>query len=166
MDKKNQDLIFKVGVAVGVYFFVLKPILEKLGLSKTAEQEKFKQDVNNAQTTLQSPFSPRYWKEAPAPKTIITTKEVTKMAADLYAALNRGYLGDDLQTIYSIFRKLKFKTQVSYLADFFNTKYKLDLLDTLRQGVRRVIDRFTPGNRTGLNDAELQVVLDIVNNLK
>jgi hypothetical protein len=166
MDKKNQDIIFKIGVAVGVYFFVVKPLLEKLGLSKTAEQEKFNQDEKTAQTSLASPFSPRYWHDQPAPKTIITTKEVTKMAQDLYNSLNRGYLGDDINTILSTFRKLKFKTQVSYLAEFFANKYKLDLYNTLKDGVRRTIDRFTPGNRTGLSDSELQKVIDIVSALK
>jgi len=166
MKKDTQDLLVKLGIAIGVYYFVLRPILEKTGLSKTAEQEQFTKEEKSAQTSLVSPFSPRYWKDAKDPKTIITNKEVTKMAADLYASLNRGYLGDDLATILSTFRKLKFKTQVSYLSEFFSNKYKLDLFQTLKDGVRRTIDRFTPFNRSGLSDKELQQVIDIVNSLK
>lgn len=166
MKKDNQDLLVKLGIAIGIYYFVVRPILEKTGLSKTAEQEQFTKEEKSAQTSLVSPFSPRYWKDAKAPKTIITNKEVTKMAADLYASLNRGYLGDDLATILSTFRKLKFKTQVSYLSEFFSNKYKLDLFQTLKDGVRRTIDRLTPFNRSGLSDKELQQVIDIVNSLK
>jgi hypothetical protein len=162
MKKDTQDLLFKVGVAVAVYYFVAKPLLEKLGLQKSQTAE----EADIQQSSLTSPFNPRYYKEQPKPVTIITSKEVAKMAQDLYSSLNRGYLGDDLQTILSTFRKLKYKTQVSYLSDFFSNKYNLDLLDTLRQGVRRTIDRFTPGNRSGLSDSELQTVLSIVKNLK
>jgi hypothetical protein len=166
MNDNNQKLLINIGIVVGTYFLVIKPIMEKLGLQKTQDQEKFEADQKSASTSLVSPFSPRYWKEAPVPKTIITTKEVTKMAQDLYSSLNRGYLGDDFATILSVFRKLKFKTQVSYLAEFFNTKYKLDLYQTLKDGVRRTIDRFTPLNRTGLSDSELAQVINIVNSLK
>jgi hypothetical protein len=166
MDKKNQDIIFKLGIAIGVYYFVVKPILEKLGVSKTAEQEEFIKEEKVAQTSLLSPFNPRYWHDQKKPVTIITNAEVKKMAADLYASLNRGYLGDDLATILSTFKKLKYKTQVSYLAEFFSNKYKLDLYQTLKDGVRRTIDRFTPFNRSGLSDAELQQVMNIVNALK
>jgi len=162
MKKDTQDLLFKVGVAFAVYYFVAKPLLEKLGLQKSQTAE----EADIQQSSLASPFNPTYYKEQPKPVTIITSKEVAKMAQDLYSSLNRGYLGDDLQTILSTFRKLKYKTQVSYLSDFFSNKYKLDLLDTLRQGVRRTIDRFTPGNRSGLSDSELQTVLSIVKNLK
>jgi len=162
MKKDTQDLLFKVGVAVAVYYFVAKPLLEKLGLQKSQTAE----DADIQQSSLASPFNPTYYKEQPKPVTIITSKEVAKMAQDLYSSLNRGYLGDDLQTILSTFRKLKYKTQLSYLSEFFSNKYKLDLLDTLRQGVRRTIDRFTPGNRSGLSDSELQTVLSIVKNLK
>jgi hypothetical protein len=166
MKKDTQDLLVKLGIAIGVYYFVVRPILVKTGLSKTAEQEQFTKEEKSAQTSLLSPFSPRYYKDAKPPQTIITNKEVTKMAADLYASLNRGYLGDDLATILSTFRKLKFKTQVSYLSEFFSNKYKLDLFQTLKDGVRRTIDRFTPFNRSGLSDKELQQVIDIVNSLK
>jgi hypothetical protein len=166
MKKDTQDILVKLGIAVGVYYFVVRPILEKLGVSKTAEQEQFTKEEKTAQTSLVSPFSPRYWHDAKAPKTIITNKEVTKMASDLYASLNKGYLGDNLATILSTFRKLKYKTQVSYLSEFFANKYKLDLYQTLKDGVRRTIDRFTPFNRSGLSDKELQQVIDIVNSLK
>jgi hypothetical protein len=166
MKKDNQDLLVQLGIVIGIYYFVVRPILEKTSLIKTAEQEQYDKEEKLAQSSLESPFSPRYWKDAKAPKTIITNKEVTKMAADIYASLNRGYLGDDLATILSIFRKLKFKTQVSYLSEFFSNKYKLDLFQTLKDGVRRTIDRFSPFNRSGLSDKELQQVIEIVNGLK
>ena len=40
MTKEEQNLYVRIGVLVGAYFLILKPILEKLGLSKTKEEEK------------------------------------------------------------------------------------------------------------------------------
>jgi hypothetical protein len=169
MKKDTQDLIFKVGVAVGVYFFIIKPILEKLGLEKTPEQVKDEEEKKQASTNLESPFSPRYWREELKTKgniQALTTKAKTQFAAIIYASLNRGYLGDDFAAIIGVFRQLKYKTQVSDLADFFQKKYQLDLYKTLDDGVRRVIDRFTPGNRSGLSSSEMSQIIQIVNNLK
>jgi hypothetical protein len=168
MDNKNQDILFRLGIAVGVYFLVIKPILQKLGIEKTPEQVKDEEEKKQASTNLESPFSPRFWKEELAIKKevkLLTTKAKTQFAAIIYAALNRGYLGDDVAAILGVFRQLKYKSQVSYLADFFEQKYQLDLYKTLDDGVRRLIDRFTPGNRTGLSSSEMSQILQIVKNL-
>jgi len=160
MTKEEQNLYVRIGVLVGAYFLILKPILEKLGLSKTKEEEKLFFEVEKAATTIQSPFSPRYWQEAKPPKTIITTAALTKLTTDLYNAQN-SFTGDDEAAIYNVLRQLKFKTQLSYLADAFQKKYKFDLLESLKNGHP---NSFNP--RSGLNTEELQTVFNIVKNLK
>jgi hypothetical protein len=160
MTKEEQNLYVKIGVIVGAYFLILKPILEKLGISKTQQDLKFSQELDFASTAIESPFSPRYWTEAKKPVTIITVKALDNFIKNLYDAQNI-FTGDDEAAIYNIFRQLKYKTQVSYLADAFQKKYKFDLLESLKNG--------HPGSmnwRSGLNNEELQIVFNIVKNLK
>jgi hypothetical protein len=159
MTKEEQNLYVRIGVLVGAYFLILKPILEKLGLSKSTQEEQLSKEIDVASTSIVSPFSPRYWKEQKV-KTIITTDALNKLVSALYDAQN-SFTGDDEATIYNVFRQLKYKTQVSYLADAFQKKYKFDLLESLKNG--------HPSNinwRSGLNSEELQTVFNIVKNLK
>lgn len=160
MTKEEQNLYVRIGVLVGAYFLILKPILEKLGLSKTAEEQQFIKEVDIASTTMQSPFSPRYWTQAKKPVNIITVKALSNFIKTLYDAQS-SFTGDDEAAIYNVFRQLKYKTQVSYLADAYQKKYKFDLLESLKNG--------HPNNvnwRSGLNSEELQTVFNIVKNLK
>jgi hypothetical protein len=169
MTKQEENFYIRIGVLVGAYFFILQPILQKLGIQKTSEQLKDEEEKKGAASNLESPFSPRYWKNELVIKKkveLLTTKAKTQFAAILYSALNKGYLGDDLASILGVFRQLKYKTQLSFLADFFAQKYQLDLYKTLDDGVRRVVDRFTPFNRSGLSSSEMSQILQIVNNLK
>lgn len=46
IDKNTKDLIIYAGVAGVIYFFVAKPLLEKFGVIKSAEQVK-QEDVTN-----------------------------------------------------------------------------------------------------------------------
>lgn len=160
MTKEEQNLYVRIGVLVGAYFLILKPILEKLGLSKSAEEQQLFKEVETAGTSIKSPFSPRYWQEAKPPKTIITNAVLNKLVNDLYNAQN-SFTGDDEAAIYNVFRQLKYKTQVSYLADAFQKKYKFDLLESLKNGHPNNINW-----RAGLNNEELQTVFNIVKNLK
>lgn len=160
MTKEEQNLYVRIGVIVGAYFLIVKPILEKLGLSKTQEDLKFSQDLDIASTSMLSPFSPRYWTEAKKPINIITVKALDNFIKTLYDAQN-SFTGDDEAAIYNVFRQLKYKTQVSYLADAFQKKYKFDLLESLKNGQPGTISW-----RNGLNNEELQIIFNIVKNLK
>lgn len=58
----GENLIFKIGVAVGAYFLVLKPILEKFGLQKTdKEKEAEKVAAEAADRKNQSQALPATW---------------------------------------------------------------------------------------------------------
>jgi len=161
MKKDTQDLLFKVGVAVAVYYFVAKPILEKLGISKTREEDQTIKDIEFASTNPNSPFNPRYNDNQKKPYFIITSANLKKYLQTIYDALNKGFFGDDVNAIYAVFKQLKHKTQVSYLSDAFYKTFKIDLLETIKKGI--------PGSlnpRAGLNNEELKVIFDIVKNLK
>jgi hypothetical protein len=48
LDKDNKKLLITAGIAIGAYLFVIKPILQKLGITKTAEEiAKEKSDASN-----------------------------------------------------------------------------------------------------------------------
>ena len=48
LDQDNKKLLITAGIAVGAYLFVIKPILQKLGITKTAEEiAKEKSDAAN-----------------------------------------------------------------------------------------------------------------------
>jgi len=48
LDQDNKKLLITAGIAVGAYLFVIKPILQKLGITKTAEEiAKEKSDASN-----------------------------------------------------------------------------------------------------------------------
>ena len=160
--KQTTDLYIKIGVIIGAYFLILKPILEKLGIQKTVEEEKTIVETKKAATTLESPFSPRYWKSFKKPF-ILTNAAAESFVKKLYDSVSGSLFGDDLNTIYGVFRQLKYKTQVSYLAQYFFNKYKVDLVETLKNGTKYSnLINF----RAGLNDEEMQTIYDIVKNLK
>lgn len=160
MTKQEESLYIRIGVLVGAYFLILKPILEKLGLQKSAAEEETQKEIITASTTIESPFSPRYWTQAKKPINIITVAALNNLLKNLYDAQS-SFTGDNEAAIYNVFRQLKYKTQVSYLADAFQKKYKFDLLESLKNGHPSSINW-----RSGLNNEELQTVFNIVKNLK
>jgi hypothetical protein len=159
--KQQTDLYIKVGVIIGAYFLIVKPILEKLGISKTPGEEQTIKDIEFNSSNINSPFSPRYNDNQKKPYFIIKAAVLKNYLSGIYEALNKGFFGDDINAIYAIFRQLKYKTQVSYLADEFYKTFKIDLLETIKNGI--------PGSlnpRAGLSNEELAVLFDIVKNLK
>lgn len=49
MKKDTQDLLIRVGVIVGAYFLIVKPLLETLNIIKTKQEKVESQDEINAQ---------------------------------------------------------------------------------------------------------------------
>ncbi len=152
---KNDDsklLLYGGGLLI-VYFGILRPLLEKLGLATSqAEQQVINQQnlPNN-----KNPFSPVYWKSVPGAK-LITRNSTNNLAKRIYDSM--GFFSDDEPQVFSVFSQMKYKTQVSWLSDIFQQNYKMDLLDFLKRGKGQL-------PQAGLNDTELQQIINIVNNL-
>jgi hypothetical protein len=124
--KDNSSLIIGLVVVYFGYTKVIKPLLEGVGLSKSeAELEIEKQTSNPA-----SPWNPNYWRKAGA--TIITNAQVQKFIETIWNA--PGYVYDDFDAVLGVFKQLKTKSQVSYLADKFNQVKGKDLLNWLQGG--------------------------------
>jgi hypothetical protein len=161
--KQTTDLYIKIGVIVGAYFLILKPILEKLGIQSTPEEQEVKKRGEQAQISPLSAFSPTYYKTVKnAP--LIKVAQAQQLASLLNKSVSGSLLGDDLGAIYNVFRRLQYKTQVSWIAKVYGDMYKRELINDLKNGAKDAA--FLWNFRAGLNDQEMDVIYNIVKNLK
>lgn len=48
MEKKDQDLLIRIGLIIGGYFLIVRPILNMIGLNKTQQEKQVEQDVKDS----------------------------------------------------------------------------------------------------------------------
>lgn len=153
MDKKQQEAIIKYGIgAVIAYFLVARPILTKFGIIKSDNLIKIEKEV----LKVNSPWNPNYWKQFKNYQ-LITTKVVNDMINTIENSF--GVLSDNYDVILAQFKKLSYKTQVSYLADKWQQQKGTDLLSFLGNG-----GGIFPWD--GLSNDHLSSLITYVNNLK
>jgi len=155
--KKAQEWI-KPAVVIGGVFLLwrygAKPVLESLGLKDSAE-DQLRQKVEN------SAGNKDYWRpnwfSLPANQFpvygatgVVLLKEAVAKEYALQLRFATYGPGTDEEKIYGVFRNLKYKSQVSFLAYWFYQQYKTDLYQVLRDD---------------LNDSELATVLQITQKL-
>ena len=148
-----KPLMYFGGLILG-YYFIVKPILEKVGITKGSET--LRADEIESMESAKNPFSPRYYKQFKK-ATLLNNASAKSLSKKIYDSLG-NLTGDDETAIYGVFRSLKSKTQVSYLAETFQGLYGKDLFGFLRNA-----GKYYYG---GLNDTELGIVLNIVDKLK
>jgi hypothetical protein len=124
--KDNSSLIIGLVVVYFGYNKVIKPILESVGLQKSNEELEIEKQTSNPG----SAWNPNYWRKGGA--TIITNANVNKYIETIWNA--PGYFSDDFDAVLGVFKQLKTKSQVSYLADKFNQVKGKDLLSWLQGG--------------------------------
>jgi hypothetical protein len=124
--KDNSSLIIGLVVVYFGYTKVIKPILESVGLQKSSEELEIEKQTSNPG----SPWNPNYWRKGGA--TIITNSQVQKFIDTIWNA--PGYVYDDFDAVLGVFKQLKTKSQVSYLAHKFNEAKGKDLLNWLQGG--------------------------------
>jgi len=162
MTKQEENLYFRIGILISAYFIIIKPILEKVGLSKSAQDIAFEAEDTKAQVSPVSAFSPTFY------KTVKNAPLIKRAAAEALAKIVRdsvsgSLLGDDLNKLYSVFRKLQYKTQVSWLSKVYSDMYKQDMITDIKNGSNAY---YLTNYRSGLSDAELNKLYEIVKNLK
>lgn len=158
MKQQDQKTFLTIGAFALAYFGIIRPILNKLGITNSAAQQLIN-NQSNLPNNL-NPFSPLFYQtnEARNSRALLLTSETANKYADiLYKAM--GYISDDEAAVYSVFRALKTKSQVSFLCDVFQKKYSIDLLEFLKRGKNQY------NAASGLNSDELKTVIDIVNSL-
>jgi len=125
---KQEKIVIAAAAAVGlVYFGVLNPLLKALGLKDSAETEQLNKE---AETPL-SVWSATLWQNTPGAVLIrqVDTNAYCKTIYDSFGAFN-----DCEECAIAVFKGLKYKTQVSWLAYQFAEIYGQDLLSFLRGG--------------------------------
>lgn len=155
MTEKQQDLLFKIGLAAGAYLLVIRPALQKIGILQTAGERQQERAIEQAQTgnPQTNPFSPSYYRGRRC--TILTAAAADALAERIYKAM--GWT-DDEDEIFAVFRSLSTKCQVSFLADRFQQRYQRDLFTYLQQGDTN----FWWG---GLSEGDLGKIVSLVNQL-
>lgn len=130
--KIDTNILLIGGLFVAGYF-VIKPILEKLGIKESAEEKESKQKLKEQEFKLNIWGGlPTMVKSAGNKKTI---KVLTVAGADSYAKqINNAFsvFGDDEEQIFGVFRNLRFKTQVGSLVTAYFKLFKKDLLTELK----------------------------------
>lgn len=134
-------------VIAAIYFFVLRPILTKLGIIQSSEDKARDKQAQAFGTTQNSPFNPSYYKGVKN-AILVTRATAEKLADQLYDAIGNVY--DDENAVYGALRQLKTKTQLSWVADVFTQRHQADLYQYLARN---------------LSDSEMDVVNGIANNL-
>ena len=150
--KDNQNLIiYGILIYVG-YSKVIKPILDKIGITKSDEELEIEKEV----VKLDSPWNPNYYKQfGNRPVTLIKETTIEGLLNTIWNSV--GYTYDDFDAVLGVFKRLSAKTQVSQLVDRFNRKYKKDLLVWLK-GDLWPSDRFS--------DAQVNQLIQLVKGYK
>jgi len=166
MNKDNENIIKYVVLLGGAYFLVIKPILQKLGIQKTAIEEQTTQAIikQDLSSNFESPFSGSvYLKKIPPGAKYISLTQIS--AKNLAKKIRESFtnFGDNEQQVIGVFKQLRTKAQVAVLADVFFKTYNLDLWTFLKSGTPNadLISQYY----TGLNDTDLNIILNIVNKL-
>lgn len=129
----DQNLIFKAGIGVAIYFLVVKPLLEKTGLKDSAEEKEAEKKLEQQETKI------NIWQGVEAVKraagkgknvTLLTYATAVGKADAINDSLN--WYNDDEERIYGIFRSLNAQTQVASIVDQYRARHKADLLATLQ----------------------------------
>jgi len=132
----DQNLIFKAGIAVGVYFLVVKPLLEKTGLKDSADEKEAEKALEKQETKINIWQGTEAVKRAAGSKktiTLLTYATAAGKADGINDSLN--WYNDDEERIYAIFRGLNAQTQVASIVDQYRIRHKSDLLTTLKQAL-------------------------------
>jgi hypothetical protein len=130
------------GIAAGLYFGVFDPLLKALGVKDSKDSKKAKElGKTNA-------FDPNYWKQGGVGTKLITVSGATAYAKVIYDA--HGFFNDDEDKVRGVFRQLRTKSQVSFLADYFYRTFNKGLFDYLQ---------------TFLGPSDLSAISDIVERL-
>ena len=134
--KIDYNLIFKAGIAVGVYFLVIKPLTEKLGLKASSEEKEAEKILEKQETKI------NIWQGTEAVKRAAGANSTIKLLSYSSAATKAdgiqdsfSFYNDNEERIYAIFRDLNAQTQVASLVDQYRLRHKADLLNALKSNL-------------------------------
>ena len=128
-----QAWFYIIGIPLvlgGVYFLMVRPVMKKLNIIKTAEDEAGEQTWV---IIRKQPFWTNNYYKGMGGDTI-TSEEAARYAKILYEAMKGGWTfgaGTDKDAIYGVFSSLGSKGNISKVAEAYQIKYYADLLNHL-----------------------------------
>lgn len=130
----NMGDLLPIALILGgvLAFDVIKRILEALGLWDSKDTK----ELDDVSSDPSSAWNPNFWKQKPSNVAwtyAITTTQALQYAKEIYDSF--GAFDDCEECAKGVFRQLRTKANVSFLADNFQQKYGKDLLDFLRGGL-------------------------------
>jgi len=139
--KKGQDIaiILIVLSVIVIAFLVINKIfkgggaiMKAIGLEDTDEEIGVNKLLSKNQALAEQAnyWSPTLWKQKAGCK-IIKSAFADKLVDQIYSSV--GYFYDTPSQAVAAFKQLKYKSQISYLADKFNTSKQLDLKTFLNE---------------------------------
>jgi hypothetical protein len=134
--KIDYNLIFKAGIAVGVYFLVIKPLTEKLGLKASSEEKEAEKILEKQETKINIWQGTEAVKRAAGANTNITLLNYSGAAAkadNIYDSFS--IYNDDEERIFASFRSLNAQTQVASIVDQYKIRHNGDLLTKLKSNL-------------------------------
>jgi len=141
VDTIGRIVFYSIGAYAGY------KLLQKIGL--VDDEEARKKDVVNAEIAKSIKFfDVDYYKTVPV-SNIFKQSVTDDFAKQIFNA--KGFFNDDEDTIFSVFRQQKYRSQISWLAYRFRIMYKTDLYAYLRGF---------------LNNKEILNVFEIIQGLK
>lgn len=154
IDTKTILTVGAVGLGIYILYKPIKALFDTFGIT----QSQTSQQIQQIQTSgAKSPFSPLYWKSIRGAH-LLPQASATAKAQAIFSSIT--YTGNDYAKILAIFKTLTYKTQVSFLAQTFQTLYKQDLLEYLRNGKSNFLVH------NALSENQVQTILDLVSKLK
>lgn len=125
----NPNTLLVIGGLGIAYFGLINPILKKLGIKKSSEEQAKEEAIKKAD--IDSAFNPDYWKIAPRPKLIFgASPTAATVAKEINSAF--GYFNDDEERIYAAVKRARTKTMFSQVVSAYRDLYKADLYNTLK----------------------------------
>lgn len=165
MKLKQSDvmpLLLVAGGGLVIYFMYKtgKSLTDLLGITQSKEEKKAQELF--ASEPSQNPWSPVYYKELNKGNKIylFDKKYLEPKAKAIYNAISKIPLMTDSAKVATIIKSLQYKSQISYLADYFQKKYGYDMFTYIKDGYRFFVD-----GATGLSDADMNQLINYVNNL-
>jgi len=131
-------------------FDLIKKLLTSVGIWDSAATK----NLDAVSTSANTFWSPNYYTQFSSYSYAIDTSQATALANQIYNAF--GMFNDDEDAVFAVFRTLKTKSNVSFLAKVFSDVYHQDLLTFLRGGS-------WPQDR--LSDADVNTINSFLNQL-
>lgn len=131
-------------------------VTDALGITDSTQTTALKNAVSSAQqqaASSASPWSPQFYKSAPPGAALMTQATADSIASEIWDSV--GIFSTDITQVIAAIKQLNAQSQVSFLADRFNTLYNKDLLSWLTLQYTKM----------GTPDSGLQTVIDYVNQL-